>query len=71
MDNDTKQLESVISELSGANKTDINNFIEKNLTDQQTKALNKALENPELIKSLLASPQAQSLVKKIISGKKD
>lgn len=75
MDNDTKlsrsQLESVLSRLSGAEKTDINDFIDKNLNEQQTQALNRALENPELIKGLLSSPQAQALVKKIISGKRD
>ncbi|MCQ2463758.1 MAG: hypothetical protein MJ177_10245 [Clostridia bacterium] len=72
MDNNPKiskeQLEALLKKVSssGEPKTDINEFAEKNLTPEQNRALSKALQNPELIKTLLASPQAKAFMKKIL-----
>lgn len=63
-----EQLESLLKKISSSQepKTDINEFAEKNLTPEQNRALGKALQNPELIKTLLASPQAKAFMKKIL-----
>ena len=72
MENEAKlnkeQLEQLIRRVSSSSqpKTDVNDFVEKNLTPEQNRALNKALQNPELIKSLLSSPQAKSFINRLL-----
>lgn len=46
----------------------VNDFIGKNLTQSQADAIQNILKNPQLIKSLLSSPQAKQLLEKFGKG---
>lgn len=49
-------------------KEQVNDFIGKNLTQSQADAIQNILKNPQLIKSLLSSPQAKQLLEKFGKG---
>lgn len=72
MDNETKlskeQVKKLIDEFknSTANgKTNVDEFAKKHLTEEQTVAFKNLLNNPQLIKSILASDKAKEILKKL------
>ncbi|MGN1195043.1 MAG: hypothetical protein ACI4SB_06130 [Acutalibacteraceae bacterium] len=79
MDNETnlskEQLDAIISDFNKSKESDkvnIDEFAKKHLNEKQTEALKKAMKNPELVKSILSSPQAKKLLEKLKGdGKKD
>lgn len=75
MDNETKlssqQLNEMISSLKNTNSTDkvdVNDFVNKHLNEKQADALQNVMKNPELIKSILSSPQAKRIIEKFSQG---
>lgn len=70
-----EQLDALISDFNQSKETDkvnVDEFARKHLNEKQTEALKKAMKNPELIKSILSSPQAKKLIEKLKGdGKKD
>ncbi len=72
MENKTKvtneQINSMLDEFkngSSDKKVDANEFINKHLTAEQAQVVNKAMSNPELINSILSSPQAKKFLEKL------
>lgn len=73
MDNETKLSREQLNEmLSSLKKTDdqvnVNDFINEHLNEKQADALKNAMKNPELIKSILSSPQAKKIIEKFSQG---
>ena len=58
--------------LSSFKKTDeqvnVNDFINEHLNEKQADALKNVMKNPELIKSILSSPQAKKIIEKLSQG---
>lgn len=48
----------------------VNDFIQKNLTKSQADAVQNVLKNPQLIKDILATPQAKQLFERL-GGKRE
>ena len=79
MDNETnltkEQLNAILSEFKQSKETDnvnVDEFAKKHLNEKQTAALKQAMKDPQLIKSILSSPQAKKLLEKLKGdGKKD
>lgn len=79
MDNETnltkEQLSAILSEFKKSKETDnvnVDEFAKKHLNEKQTAALKQAMKDPQLIKSILSSPQAKKLLEKLKGdGKKD
>ncbi len=62
------QLEKMISDYKNGNldgKIDANDFVGTHLTQKQANAINKAMENPDLLNALLATPQAKKFIDKL------
>ncbi len=77
MDKDTnlsnEQIKKLIEEFKSADpssKTDPNDFAKKHLSPDQMEAFKKLLNNPALIKSILASDKAKAILKQL-KGDKD
>ncbi len=73
MDNETKLSSQQLDEmLSSLKKTDeqvnVNDFINEHLNEKQADALKNVMKNPELIKSILSSPQAKKIIEKFSQG---
>ena len=71
MDNETKINNEKIEELFQKAKEkekggvlDVGSFINENLSPQDAEKLRSAMKNPQLIKSILSSPQAQKFFEK-------
>lgn len=79
MDNETnlskEQLDALLSDFiksKDSDKVNIEEFARKHLNEKQTEVLKRTMKNPELIKSILSSPQAKKLLEKLKGdGKKD
>ena len=79
MDNETnltkEQLGAILSVFKKSKETDnvnVDEFAKKHLNEKQTAALKQAMKDPQLIKSILSSPQAKKLLEKLKGdGKKD
>lgn len=78
MDNETKlskeQLDALLSDLGRAKETDrvnVDEFAGKHLNEKQIQALKKAMKNPDLIRSILSSPQAKKLLEKLKGDEKN
>lgn len=72
MENDTKlskeQIKKLIDDFKSSTKngkTDVDEFAKKHLTEEQTDAFKKLLNNPQLIRSILASDKAKEILKKL------
>ena len=77
MDNETnlskEQMNSILSELKKTKETDrvnVDEFAKKHLNEKQTAALKQAMKNPELIKSILSSPQAKKFLERLKGDEK-
>lgn len=55
----------------GKKNEELNNAIEATLNEKQKQRLGEVLENRELAEKLLASDEAQKLLKKFTKGKED
>ncbi len=65
-------LDELLSKARGndtATKQDVNEFINKNLSDSQAKAVKELLSDEEKTKALLNSDAAKSLFNKFFGGK--
>lgn len=79
MDNETnlskEQINAILSDFKKANSSDeidVNEFAKKHLNEKQAAALKQALKNPQMLQSVLSSPQAQKLLERLKGdGKKD
>lgn len=79
MDNETnltkEQMNAILSEFKKSKETDkvnVDEFAKKHLNEKQASALKQAMKDPQLIKSILSSPQAKKLLEKLKGdGKKD
>ena len=72
MDNESnlskEQVKKLIDEFHNCTangKTDVKDFAKKHLTDEQTIAFKKLLNNPQLIKTILASDKAKEILRKL------
>lgn len=72
MDNGTnlskEQIKKLIDEFrghAGDEKTDVEDFAKKHLTQEQTLAFKKLLNNPHLIKTILASDKAKEILRQL------
>lgn len=69
---DKNQYNELLNNIKNGNEASpdaIEDFVSRNLSASQATALNNVLKNPDLIKQLLQSPQARSLMEKF--GKKE
>lgn len=65
---DSERLNELISKIKGneaAAPECINDFINNNLTEEQVSAVNRFLQDPQLINRLLASDQAKQLLSRL------
>lgn len=72
MDNGAKltpeQIKSLIEDFKKSTvdeQSDVESFSKKHLTESQAAAFRKLLNNPQLIKSILASDKAKEILKKL------
>ena len=69
---DKNQYNELLNNIKNGNEASpgaVEDFINRNLSPSQATALTNALKNPDLIKQLLQSKEAKSLMEKF--GKKD
>ena len=72
MDNETnlskEQIKRLIDEFRGrasGENTNVDDFAKKHLTEEQTLAFKKLLNNPHLIKTILASDKAKEILRQL------
>ncbi len=66
-----KNFDEIINGIKGKkSNTEAEEYLKKNLTQNQTKKLNDILSDKTAIQQLLSSPQAQELLKKFTEDKK-
>ena len=75
MDNETKlsseQISWLLSSLKKGKKDEqvnVDEFVNEHLTNEQAAAFRNVLKNPDMIKSILSSPQAKKLMEKFNKG---
>lgn len=69
---DKNQYNELLNNIKSGNEASpsaVEDFINRNLSSSQAAALNNVLKNPDLIKQLLQSKEAKSLMEKF--GKKE
>ncbi len=59
----------VLKMKEAAEKGNLDDFVNKNLSQNATKQLKDVLSNKEACEKLLSSPQAKELMKKLTEGK--
>lgn len=60
------QRKAALDKLNIPSEEKLDDYIKKNLTDEQTKIINKLLTDKEAAGKLLATPQAQKILEKLL-----
>lgn len=61
-----RQRKAALDKLNIPSEEKLDDYIKKNLTDEQTKVINKLLTDKEAAGKLLATPQAQKILEKLL-----
>lgn len=61
-----QQRKAALDKLNIPSEEKLDDYIKKNLTDEQTKVINKLLTDKEAAGKLLATPQAQKILEKLL-----
>ncbi len=69
---DSNQINDLINKIKNdpaPSEKSVNDFINQNLSPAQTGMLGNVLQNPQMLKELLASPQAKQLMDMLTNNK--
>lgn len=61
----SEQMNKAMNKLNIPSKEGIDEYIKKNLNDEQTKIINKFISDPKAADKFLATPQAQKILEKL------
>lgn len=61
-----QQRKAALDKLNIPSEEKLDDYIKKNLTDEQSKVINKLLTDKEAAGRLLATPQAQKILEKLL-----
>lgn len=61
-----QQRKAALEKLNIPSEEKLDDYIKKNLTDEQSKVINKLLTDKEAAGKLLATPQAQKILEKLL-----